>query len=357
MKSRFSTYIAAVTLFTAVVAALPPIAQAGVKSEDGQGKIVFVQGVDNPAGTTVGDLFSINPDGSGLQQLTAFGSSGGAQTPGWSSDGQSIVFSFVPSASGQAQIWEMNSDGSNQHLLVNDPAGNDSQPSFSPDGSHVIFTRCEATCAIFRVQSDGTGLKAVTHFNHNPDVLDFWAAYSPDGSTIAFTSLTRGGLICAIYLMDADGSDIRQLTPPEITAWGPMWSPDGTKISFATNFVAIHDEEIWVIDVGGRQLTQLTNNNQNWNGYLTGAHDILPSWSTEGDAIAFERDAPDFSASTLYTINADGTGLKAVRTVKGNRSAARRVHDPHNSLSQTIRRYLTIVANTAIEPRWGPEPE
>ena len=62
--------------------ALQQIAAAGVKSEN-EGKIVFVQGIDNPSGA-VGNIFTINPDGTDLRQLTSFGSSG--EPEWWPSD-------------------------------------------------------------------------------------------------------------------------------------------------------------------------------------------------------------------------------------------------------------------------------
>jgi Tol biopolymer transport system component len=337
------------------IAVLFPATRTIAGSSTDDGRIAFVQGIDN--GNSVGDIFTVNPDGGDLKQLTLFGATGGGITESWSPDGQKFLFSFLAADGSPAQIWEMNADGSKPHRLLKDPSAFDVSPSFSPDGSHIIFTRCGAvTCAIYRINADGSDLTPVTHFNHNPDVVDFWAAYSPDGGTIAFTSTTRGGLICAIYLMNADGSNIRPLTPPGITAWAPMWSPDGRKIAFATNFVAIHDEEIWTIDADGRHLTQLTHNNQNWNGYLSGAHDILPSWSPEGDAVAFERDAPDFSASTLYTVNADGSGERAVRTMGTLRAAPVLLHG-RAFVPKSASRFLQVVASNAVYPRWGPELE
>ena len=71
----------------------------------------------------------------------------------------------------------MKADGSNQHLLLGDPSFFDFAPSFSPDGSQVVFTRCQpgGNCALYRVNVDGTGVTAITNFNSNPDVNDFEA--------------------------------------------------------------------------------------------------------------------------------------------------------------------------------------
>jgi Tol biopolymer transport system component len=273
------------------------------------GRIAFQLG--GPSGT---DIYSMNPDGSDVQQLTFFASSGGsAQAPFWSPDGSQLVFvGAVSAANGPYQLWIMNSDGSNQHLLLNDPAYGDWVPSFSPDGRHIAFSRCgPINCAIYRVNADGSGLKAITPFNSDHDVVDWEPVYSPNGSTIAFASFWRDGLIEAIYRMNADGTDIRSFTPAQLGAIGGDWSPDGKSMVFYS-----YDpfdcgcfplsSELWSISSDDKETARLTFNNRHWNGINSVPHDVWPSWSPQGDAIVFERDAPDFSSSALYVMDADG---------------------------------------------------
>ena len=121
------------------------------------GRIAFVMGPD---------VYSMKPDGSDVKQLTNLGSQNiAAFWESWSFDGSKIV--FVESSSSFApQLWLMNSDGTKQHQVFNDGSYQDYAPSFAPDGSHVIFTRCQPappySCAIYRVNVDGTGLQAIT---------------------------------------------------------------------------------------------------------------------------------------------------------------------------------------------------
>src|SRR5262249_12789683 len=138
-----------------------------------------------------------------------------------------------------SQLWLVNSDGSDPHVLLSEDSFFDWLARFSPDGSLVVFTRCTLPafqCAIARIGVDGSNLTALTPYDSNPDVSDFQPAYSPDGTTIAFESTTRGGVQLAVYLMDTDGKNIRQLTPAAIEGIAPDWSPDGSTIAFSINF-------------------------------------------------------------------------------------------------------------------------
>src|SRR5215831_11352180 len=129
------------------------VGQASATFPGKNGRIAFVQGPD---------IFLMNPDGSDVRQLTSFTDENGAFWESWSPDGRQLVFSRFPAPDFFGQLWLMNADGSNQHLLLNDPGFDDEAASFSPDGSHVIFSRCapldgEFPCAIYRVGVDGSG--------------------------------------------------------------------------------------------------------------------------------------------------------------------------------------------------------
>jgi Tol biopolymer transport system component len=352
MESRHLSSPLRVPVIAAILLMLAAPAEATFAGKNG--RIAFVQG----AGTGT-DIFTMKPNGSDVKQLTSFGSTGGQTCcVAWSPDGKQLVFAAAASANENAQLWIMGSDGSNQHLLLDDPSDFDMEPSFSPDGSQIVFSRCGTiNCAIYRVQVDGTGLTAITNFNPNHDVFDLWPAYSPDGKTIAFTSFNRNnGFLCAIYTVDAAGSNFHILTPPRLTAFEPDWSPDGKKIAFSvnSNFSTILDEEIWVINADGSQPVRLTNNNRHWNGYLTGPHDFSASWSPQGNKIVLERDSPDFSSSAIYLINPDGSGQTLVfQGMRNKGTEFFRIGGvaPGHLLPK---RHLKLIESGGFSPRWGP---
>jgi Tol biopolymer transport system component len=359
MHCKKLTSTIGVLLVLAVIVILAGPARATFPGKNG--RIAFING---PQALTlfIGDIFTVNPDGSDLKQLTSFGSSGiGAgclnNAVAWSPDGRQLAFELCDTNAGfKGQLWLMNADGSNQHPVFSHPsAACDGMPSFSPDGTQIVFARfiCGGQGVIYRVQTDGTGLTALTHFNPNPDVFDAEPVYSPDGQTIAFFSGTRGGVIGAVYLMNADGSNIRRLTPPDLEAFLPNWSPDGQKVAFSTRIVSgVLDEEIWVINADGTNPTRLTNNNSHWNGYHTGFHDFRPSWSPQGDAIVFERDAPDFSAFMVYIMNPDGSDQKLLLQRPGKKVTELPVTRGRTAALQAALRLL----GPGFCPIWGPAP-
>jgi Tol biopolymer transport system component len=206
-------------------------------------------------------------------------------------------------------MFVMNADGSGQRLLFNDDAGyDDFRPSFSPDGSRVIFSRCRDVptegCAEYTVKTDGRGPTPITHFNQNVNVFDAHAVYAPDGASIAFDSLNRGGVAgFSVYLMGAHGTDVHIITPTALQALDPAWSPDGRTIAFWS--LNTQTPEIWTVHPDGSDLQQLT---------VPGTSaDFAPVYSPQGDKIAFERHTANDTSEALVTMNADGTGLSTVQ--------------------------------------------
>ena len=265
-----------VLLLTAVAMtiAFPSTAHATFPGKNG--RIAFVLGPD---------IYTMNADGSDVRQLTTFTDENSAFWESWSSDGRQLVFSRFPAPVFFGQLWMMNADGGNQRLLLDDPGFDDEAPSFSPDGSHVVFSRCgpldgEFPCAIYRVNVDGTGLKAITpvHIERG----DFDPVYSPDGSTIGFDSFGRDGILGAMYLMNPDGSHIRDLTSPETGAFRADWSPDGRSLAFSDHCCNPVLRSIVTIQSDGKNLRRLTNNGGIFN-------DLAHSWAPQGDAIVFYR--------------------------------------------------------------------
>ncbi len=173
----------------------------------------------------------------------------------------------------------MNPDGSNQTRLTDNPAP-DVKPMWSPDGMKIAFqTTRNGKEDVYVMNSDGS---SQTRLTDNP-AGDLCLSWSPDGKKIAFVSNRDGNR--EIYVMNADGSDQTNLTNNPSLDIAPSWSPDGKKIAFYSLRKDVPDEkeygadggwwyeynaEIYVMNADGSELTNLTNNS---------AYEGYPSWS------------------------------------------------------------------------------
>jgi Tol biopolymer transport system component len=337
-------------LFVGVFVALVSTAHATFPGKNG--RIAFVQGPD---------IFTMNPDGSDVRQLTTFPDDNGAFWENWSADGKLLVFSRFPAPDFFGQLWLMNADGGNQHLLLNDPGFDDEAPSFSPDGSNVIFMRCallggEFPCAIYRVNVDGTGLTAVTHVHI--ERADLFPVYSPDGSTIAFDSRGRQGILGAIYLMNADGTNPRQLTPAVIGGFLPDWSPDDAFLAFSNHCCNPPPASILTIRKESKRLLRRTRNEGVYS-------DVAPSWSPEGDEIVFQRTNFVDGSSGIWVMNVNTARERMVHQIPAGKA---RMHSPRvvhqmKTFGVAAARVKALGADAATNtkqieeggnyPRWG----
>ena len=144
---------------------------------------------------------------------------------------------------------------------------------------------------IYIINADGTGLTNLT----NNTVLDVEPAWSPDGSMIAFQSEPDGANNREIMVMNADGSGLQRLTNDPGADLHPAWSPNGLFIAFSRRPVAASYRDIWVMNADGTGAANLTNSDFiDYN---------FPKWSPNGTKILFvEND------QRILVMNRDGTG-------------------------------------------------
>ena len=282
------------------IAALP----AGAKVRGSNGRIVF--GRFDPA---VNDfhIFTVNPDGTNEVQLLP----GIAECPRWSPDGNKIqVCVFNPK--GLLRPATLDPDGSDFRLLDNpDPTLNLGCWAWSSRGRLACDSWDDVhpnrPAGVFTVRSsDGGGLVRVTANPYGGH--DIPGDYSPDGSKIVFGRENPNVHQFALFVVNADGSDLHR-----VSAWQPdfgsaSWSPDGQ----------------WI----------LTDNAQGGLYVVhpdgTGRHPIIlqtgpgsyfarePGWSPDGKRLVFTLYLSSTNQQNIYMARADGTDLRQVTNTGGD---------------------------------------
>jgi len=231
------------------------------------------------------EIYVMNSDGSEQTNLT--NSPSADFRPRWSADGARIAFHSYEEGDvgGNAEIYMMDADGRNWIRLTRDGAS-DKFPDWSPDGQKIIFVSDrDGNFEIYVMNNDGTQVRRLTD---NP-AQDYFPAWSPDGDRILFESDRDGDT--DIYVMDVDGGNVINLTLDPATDSMASWSPDSSEIAFTSDRTG--RREIWAMDDDGGSLVQLTTEG-GWQ----------PSWSPDGARIVFVSDRD--GDSEIYVMDNDG---------------------------------------------------
>ena len=232
-------------------------------------RLVFAANVDENW-----DLFSVDGDGWNLVRLTS--TPYDEKDPSWSADRNRIVYA---TSDGQLNILDINTK-EHHKLIIDKQAVVKFSPSFSPDNKTIAFVQFKPG------GKDDTDLKVFDlETKSSRRVLDQYGmqsgpTWSPDGSRLVYTSVhcsaDCGRIIQELWIADPSGGNARQLLMTNSLSQQPAWSPDGNQIAFSSDKSGNFD--IWILSLKNWKLEQITTDEN---------LDASPAWSPDRNKLAF----------------------------------------------------------------------
>ena len=224
------------------------------------------------------------------------------RSPSWSPDGTRIV--FAAARGDAADLYVMNADGTRRVQMTSTP-WREGAPAFSPDGARIAFESDRDGNFDIYVMPESIGEPRKLTDDHANDRTPVWA---PNGRTIAFVSDRAGANNSSVFIMNADGTEVRRIVTGPAEA--PQFSPDGRSLA------VVIDGAVHLVDLGTRAVRQVGRP----------SHARTPTWSPRGDRLAFA--STEHGETRILTMDLDGSNLEVL---------------------------VAIPRQAVIEPRWSPD--
>ncbi len=244
------------------------------------------------------------------QETFISGGVSGCSEASWSPDARQVVMQ-CKEGGGKNGVYKVNSDGSGIQRLTNG-----ANPGWSPDGGSIVFTsnkqgECNDNDQIYVLASNGSGSAQRLTCDANKKLGPH---FSPDGSQIAYSEY-QVAAACKLVIIDSNGSGKRTLNLAVASARFPVWSPDGRQLAFNNGDGSGANTQVWVVNADGSNLKQLTSGSS-FNG--------RPRWTRDG-LIIFHSNR----GRGANEVAADGSPLQEVYIMHTDGSQAQRAPIPN----------------------------
>ncbi len=198
--------------------------------------------------------------------------------------------------------------GSGQYSQLTDAKGYDAEASYSPDGSQIVFASNRQAYSrdltdrekqlfevdpsfmidLYLVDADGTNLRRLT----DSEGYDGGPFFSPDGRRICWRRFSADGATAEIYTMNTDGSDVRRLTSLGAMSWAPFFHPSGEYLVFTTNLHGFANFELYLVRADGQgEPVRVT---------YTDGFDGLPVFLPDGESISWTSTRTENKRSQIF---------------------------------------------------------
>ncbi len=194
-------------------------------------------------------------------------------------------------------IYETDFEGNNIKNLTN-TLGYDAEASWSPDGKYIAFAsnrraytddisdeeavlfknNASALIDIYIMNADGSNVKRLTHTR----TYDGGPFFSPDGKRIVWRRFSENGREAEIFTMNIDGTNKKQVTRLKAMSWAPFYHPSGEYIIFSTNIHGHRNFELYMVDVNGKQKPVRVTDKEGFDG--------LPVFTPDGNYLTWTSD-------------------------------------------------------------------
>lgn len=247
--------------------------------------------------------------------------------------------------------------------------GYDAEGAYSPDGSHIVFASNRAAYSrtlsaaektqlerdpsyfmdLYVMNADGSHVRQIT----NTPGYDGGSFWSPDGRKIIWRRFSEDGARAEAYTINADGTGEKKITNLGAMSWAPIFHPSGDYIIFSTNLLGFDNFELYMVDAEGKHAAVRVTDRKGFDG--------LPMFNPDGRHIAWTSNGTANKTSQVFTADWDDTQARRLLGLDGKAAASAAAAPARPETTAAIaeadlRRHVEILASDAMEGRLTGTP-